>query len=143
MFENLLVRKTDRVSGHLDAGALAEALLFYQNVHLIIGAQTLGSLLNQISSSTFLQLLQEKRITATLQRDDFAVVTNTKNGIPVHDFGAIRLERLAGRRGRKRLNKEEFFEEQCTRIMKDKAPPKRVRRKIMEPYARSRPKRAW
>lgn len=130
MFENLLARKTDRATGHLDVGSLAEALLFYQNVHLVLGARTLATLLREIKAETFINLLKSRRLSASLQRDDFAVLTNTKNGVPLHTFTGIQLTKTAT--GTKRLDNTSYFEDQLRRLMGADTPSRRLQKQILE-----------
>ena len=130
MFENLLARKTDRATGHLDVGSLAEALLFYQNVHLVLGSRTLATLLREIKAETFINLLKSKRVSASLQRDDFAVVTSTKNNVPVHTFSGVHLTKTA--KGAKRLDNAGYFEDQLRKLMGEDAPSRRLQKQILD-----------
>jgi hypothetical protein len=130
MFENLLARKTDRATGHLDVGSLAEALLFYQNIHLVLSPKTLSLLLKEIKPETFINLIKEKRMSASIQRDDIVVITNTKNNVSVHTFGGVQLTKSA--QGTRRLDNAGYFEDQLRRLMGSDAPSRRVQKQILD-----------
>ena len=89
MFESIAVRGLQGKDGKIDAGLLAEILLFYQNTHLILQRGTLTSLLKRIGADDLLYLITNKFIRASFFRQTLGTYTSSQSGIPVHDFVAI------------------------------------------------------
>lgn len=88
MFEKIVLRRSDKGPA-LTAGELAEALLFYQNVHLILDHGSLSGLINQIGMPTLVSLLTRPNISAVYCENLLATRTETKNNIATHSFVAI------------------------------------------------------
>ena len=63
MFEKIVLRRSETGTA-ITAGQIAEALLFYQNVHLIIDLGSFGQLIRQIGPETLLSVLQHGDCTA-------------------------------------------------------------------------------
>jgi hypothetical protein len=89
MFEYVVLR---RAEGGLpiSAGMIAEALLFYQRVHLVIDRPTLLQLQRQIGISQINALLRRPDFSAVYTEEMLATMTNSVGPLKVHDFGAIR-----------------------------------------------------
>lgn len=89
MFESIVIKRHES-SGEIDPGLLAEALLYYSSVHVILTGGTLKSLLTGIGPDTLLRLLEERRLKATFFADNLGTVTNTNGlGIAYHNFSAF------------------------------------------------------
>lgn len=62
MFESVCIRRQqllDAPEPFFDLGFLAEAMLFYQNVHLIADRGILSQLVSQCGSSLVIELIEE------------------------------------------------------------------------------------
>lgn len=58
MFETIIVRRHVNNGQAIDAGLLAETLLFYDNIHIVVDAGTLFGLANKIGTDNVLSLLE-------------------------------------------------------------------------------------
>ena len=85
MFEKIVLRCSDKGPA-LTAGELAEALLFYQNVHLVLDFGSLNGLISQIGMPTLVSLLTRPNISAVYCENSLATHTETKNNIATHSF---------------------------------------------------------
>ena len=63
MFEKIVLRRSESGAA-ISAGQIAEALLFYQNVHLVIDMGSFGQLVRQLGPGTLISLLQRSDCTA-------------------------------------------------------------------------------
>jgi hypothetical protein len=111
MFEKIVIRRHDTSNDVIDAGRLAEALLFYSNVHLLLDSGGLTGLVKQIGADQLLSLLRDKRITTTFVRDFLGTHTETPFfGPPKHKFIAATLHAYAdGRPVRNRHRIQDSF----------------------------------
>lgn len=91
MFESLLVRRMGDGEAAIDFGALAEALLFYEVVHVHFDRSSIISLCREIGHENFLALLRSGRLRGTYIPQMAATITNTVNNIEFHDFGVIEI----------------------------------------------------
>jgi hypothetical protein len=90
MFEKIVLRRSD-TGLPLTLGEIAEALLFYQNVHLVLDPSSLGALIRSLGLRELLALIARKRFTA-VYAEDFLVTRNYNEGsIPSHDFATATL----------------------------------------------------
>jgi hypothetical protein len=105
MFESSLLRKHGQGFTSIDAGLIAETLLFYGNVHIVGNFSILIDLLKTIGPTTLLRLIDDRIITFTYLRDDFATVTTTQNGLEYHGFIAMHLS--GSTTGKRHLNTRE------------------------------------
>lgn len=87
MFEKIILRRSDK-GPKLSAGELAEALLFYQNVHIILDYASLNGLISQIGMPAIVFLLSRPNVSAVYCEDALATHTTTKNHIATHSFMA-------------------------------------------------------
>ena len=85
MFEKIILRRSDKGPA-LSAGELAEALLFYQNVHIILDYACLSGLISQIGMPAINSLLTRPNVSAVYCEDSLATRTETKNNIASHSF---------------------------------------------------------
>jgi hypothetical protein len=88
MFEKIVLRRSD-TGVALTLGEVAEALLFYQNVHLVLDPGSLGSLGKNLGLEELLALIKRKRITAVYSEDMLASYNTTLGGIPRHAFNTM------------------------------------------------------
>jgi hypothetical protein len=94
MFEKMILRRAEDGPSYT-FGDIAEALLYYQNVHLILDDSTLHSLLRQISGDEFFQLLSRRGVSSTYLRRMFGVHTTKISGIEQHSFVGIQTTQSA------------------------------------------------
>lgn len=88
MFDKIILSRS--VSGPpLTAGELAEALLFYQNVHVVFNISNLASLISSIGAPMILMLLARPGFSAVYCEDKLA--THTRSALPfdTHSFVGI------------------------------------------------------
>jgi hypothetical protein len=88
MFETALLRKHGRGFSAVDAGLIAETMLFYSNVHIILQFSVLGELIKTIGAETLIRLVREKTVIVTYLRTDYMLFANNQGGIELHDFVA-------------------------------------------------------
>jgi hypothetical protein len=86
MFETAVLRKHGHGLLAVDAGLIAETLLFYSKVHLVVHFGVLQELLKTLGGDTLLRLINDKHISVTYVRDDYGSVTNAQSGIELHSF---------------------------------------------------------
>jgi hypothetical protein len=113
MFEKIVLRRSD-TGVALTLGEVAEALLFYQNVHLVLDPGSLQSLSETLGLQELLALIARKRLTAVYAEDMLASHAQTIGSIPRHSFNTIMLvgnpnqEARTSRRGRLELQLEKL-----------------------------------
>ena len=90
MFENIVLRRAPEHSSPFDPGLLAEALLFYQNVHIILDHGSLTSLIRSIGIEPLFTIIENGWGKATYFQNSLGTRTDTR-GIQVHDFVAFQL----------------------------------------------------
>lgn len=88
MFEKTVLRKSS--NGHpISAGELAQALLFYQNVHVIMDHGTLKTLVQQIGMPTLLALLRRPNVTAVHCEETVGTYTEAVGAFQLHSYAAF------------------------------------------------------
>lgn len=97
MFESVVIRRPLIVEKYVDPGLLAEVLLFYQNVHLILDHGSLISLVRAIGVDNFLSLIEQGHMRASFLRQSLGTQTSTHTGIPTYDFISFQLAEKDGR----------------------------------------------
>lgn len=85
MFEKIVLRRSDK-GLDLSAGELAEALLFYQNVHIILDYGSLSGLISQIGMPAIVSLVSRPNVSAIYCEESLATQTETKSDITTHSF---------------------------------------------------------
>jgi hypothetical protein len=94
MFESLTIRRLNEASG-LDFGLLAESLLFYEHVNLIVNSTQLTSLIRVCGCDTLRELFDMKALSVTYLENGAGVRTfNTGTANEAHDFVTFEVERL-------------------------------------------------
>lgn len=90
MFEHIVLRKSE--SGNpITAGQLAEAMLYYQKVHLIIDQGTLRNLFQQLGSENLISTLQRSDVSAVYCEEILATHTESVGVMKFHHFSAIQM----------------------------------------------------
>jgi hypothetical protein len=87
MLELAVLRRTGVDHELVDIGLLAETLLFYERVHLVLDSATLAYLLRTIGPDLLLDVLDRDGVSASFLSENLGTITNTNNGIQTHDFG--------------------------------------------------------
>lgn len=90
MFEKIVLRRSERGEA-ITAGQLAEALLFYQNVHLIIDMGSFGQLVRQLGAGTLLSVLQRPDCTAVYCEESLGTHTHSIGPLKAHSYVAFTL----------------------------------------------------
>jgi hypothetical protein len=88
MFEHVVLRRAEGGQA-LSAGQVAEALLFYQKVHLVIDRGTLHGLVKQIGTGQLLALLQRPDFSAVYCEEMLGTSTDNVGAFQIHGFVAI------------------------------------------------------
>lgn len=90
MFEKIVLRRSETGTA-ISAGQIAEALLFYQNVHLIIDMGSFGQLIRQIGPGTLLSVLRRGDCTAVYCEETLATHSQPVASMHAHSFVAFTL----------------------------------------------------
>lgn len=88
MFDHVVLRRHERGTA-VTAGQIAEALLFYQKVHLVVDNLTLGHLLQQIGQTGLLALTGRPDFSAVYTEEMLATKTDSIGVSQAHDFQAV------------------------------------------------------
>jgi hypothetical protein len=88
MFDHIVLRRADTGEA-ISAGQIAEALLYYQHVHLILDRGTLSTLAQRIGTQGILKLLQRPEISAVYNEEMLVTQTETTSGFQIHRYDAI------------------------------------------------------
>ena len=91
MFEKIVIRRHADGQNPIDAGLLAETLLFYEHVHILFDRSNLNSILKTIGADNLILLLDEKRISGTFLSDNLGAITTTQNNIQFHNYMAFQI----------------------------------------------------
>jgi hypothetical protein len=89
MFDQIVVRRSGNAAPILDVGLVAETLLFYQRVHLLIDVGSLVYLIDALGVDNLKRLLQLPGVTASFQRNLCGAHTDRGSGFPIHNFALI------------------------------------------------------
>lgn len=90
MFESIVLRRSD--SGQtVTAGQIAEALLYYQKVHLVLDRGTLIGLVNQIGNDWILTLLRRPDVNAVYCEEMIGTNTESIGAFQIHKCVAFTL----------------------------------------------------
>lgn len=90
MFDHVVLRRADG-GQPISAGQIAEALLFYQKVHLVIDRGTLLGLVKQIGMPQLLTLLQRHDFSAVYCEEMLGTSTDNVGAFQIHSFVAFTL----------------------------------------------------
>ncbi len=87
MFEHIVLRRAER-GEPISIGAIIEALLYYQRVHLIIDRGTLFTLIKQVGAPGVLTLLRRSDISAVYCDEILMTMTDSVGALQAHRFTA-------------------------------------------------------
>ncbi|MDC6134168.1 hypothetical protein [Burkholderia gladioli] len=90
MFEHVVLRRAEAGSP-VTAGQIAEALLYYQKVHLVIDRGTLFQLVKQVGIDRLKLLLKRPELSAVYCEENLATHTTPVGVTQFHDFLAFTL----------------------------------------------------
>ncbi|HLG46236.1 MAG TPA: hypothetical protein VKY24_08355 [Reyranella sp.] len=76
MFEKIVVRRVSNRNNEMDPGLLAEVLLFYGQVHLLLDRGMFGGLLRTVGAANLLRMLRAGYVRATYIREMPVIMTN-------------------------------------------------------------------
>lgn len=103
MFEKIVLRRSE-AGPALSIGELAEALLFYQNVHLVLDHGSLNGLIRALGPQKLLSILARRTVSAVYCEEMLATHTETIGATQRHQFVAFR---FAGEKDRKFHSRKE------------------------------------
>jgi hypothetical protein len=119
MFEHIVLR---RAEGGLpiSAGQIAEALLYYQKLHIFIDQETLNQLVKQIGTDRVLRLLGRNEVSAVFCEEILGTSTVPAGVSQYHNFVALT---ITGHKDRQFKSPEDPLQEQLERqgILKKEA----------------------
>jgi hypothetical protein len=97
MVDHVVLRRADGGQA-VSAGQIAEALLFYQKVHLVIDRGTLLALVKQIGMPQLLSLLQRQDFSAVYCEEILGTSTDNVGAFQIHSLVAFTLsgDQIAG-----------------------------------------------
>jgi hypothetical protein len=85
MFEKAVLLGAPR-SGGLTAGQIAEALLFYRSVHLVLDAGAVVALVRTLGRAGFVELLRREGVTTTFVEGTPVTISNAVGVLTAHAF---------------------------------------------------------
>jgi hypothetical protein len=129
MFESALIRKHTEGRLSVDAGIIAETLLFYGNIHVVADNGVFCDLLRVIGADNLINLLDCKGMSLSFTRDILAVLNNTQNDISVHRFTTVR---MVARPNKKRVNNADQVELLIETVLGKGRESKRVTRALLD-----------
>jgi hypothetical protein len=91
MFETALIRRHSEGPQIVDAGILAETLLFYDHVHVLADRGLLSDLLRVIGVDGIKKMLEMKAVSLSYMREMTGVMTNTANGVATNKFSIFEI----------------------------------------------------
>jgi hypothetical protein len=125
LFEKIVLRRSE-VGSALTVGEIAEAILFYQNVHLVLDYGSLIGLIKKIGMPTLLSLLSRPNVSAVYCEETLGTRTDTVGPLQIHEFVAFmfagdqtvgqlkgikkRLEHIVERQGYKKKQAQKLVE---------------------------------
>lgn len=92
MFDLAVLRNNGDGTSAVDAGLVAETLLFYRKIHIVSNFSMLVELIKKIGPDNLISILKSGRATLTLSRSNLATLTETINGVQSHKFTSIVLQ---------------------------------------------------
>ncbi|GJL95356.1 MAG: hypothetical protein DHS20C05_17610 [Hyphococcus sp.] len=88
MFEKITLRNSE-FGGAVTAGHIAEALLYHQNIHLLLNRGSITDLSKSLGSELFLELLERPEVAVTYIEQIIGTHTNNNGLLPVYDWGFV------------------------------------------------------
>ena len=96
MFDFIVFRRTGATQNFIDVGLLAETLLFYQKVHIVLDQGSIEEFIKVIGVDQLVSLLERPYVTASFQRNMTAVL-NT-NGIRLYNYAIFSVDQPGDKR---------------------------------------------
>lgn len=90
MFDHVVLRRSETGLA-ISAGEIAEALFYYQKVHLVLDRGTLFTLVRQLGPQTVLILLDRPEVSAVYCEETLGTHTEQIGGFAVHKYVAFTL----------------------------------------------------
>jgi hypothetical protein len=124
MFDSICIKRQDDFTGiPIDLGFLAEALLFYQRVHIVADGDVLKFLLRTCGTDVLLELLRAGTMTMTYLENGTGIRTHDKNtskerhdfitweyrGFALQNVALGTLQQLTGKSGKGRRLAQRFL----------------------------------
>ena len=107
MFESIVLRNSED-AGNITLGALAEALLFYQNTRVVLGHGTLVSLAKTGCLGEVVALIKDGRLQAVHCEETLGTITNSHGASKAYDFGAFTVVGHGDEQGKNRAERIEI-----------------------------------
>jgi hypothetical protein len=98
----------------IDLGMLAEALLFYDKVHLLLNRGTLTSLLLELGADGVDRLLDRPELRVSYLKQNFGTLSGSSGGLQSLNFGIFE---VGGLRGKKRHSNRDDVEQVVERSL--------------------------
>lgn len=93
MFERICVPPKEPGGIQFDLGALAESLIFYKEVYLVLEANSLNGLLKQLGPDLLLELITDRYLHVRYKDHLLAAFTKGKGTLlPLYDIGTVQAE---------------------------------------------------
>lgn len=89
MFESILVRRPSITDGTLDAGLLAEILLFYQNVRLVVDRASIPFIVDSVGIDNFTSLVDDDWIKCSYRSQIVGIYSWSPRGVEIHSASEI------------------------------------------------------
>lgn len=113
----------------VDAGIVAETLLFYYNIHVLADRGVFTDLIRIIGPDCLINLLDLKALSLSFMRDALGVYNNTQNDISVHRFVSIK---LAARPNKKQVRGADEVELLVETVLGKSRASKKVTRALLD-----------
>jgi hypothetical protein len=128
MFDSIVVfRNNQSVGPPIDKGMLAETLLFYGNIHLLLNRGTLGALWNELGGEGVDRLLERPEIRFSYLRQNFGTIATGAGGLQNYNYAVFEV----GGQGRAHVSQEEDLERILERSLgRAQVTRKRIKRLI-------------
>lgn len=110
MFDRIVIVRTSRTDSLIDLGTLAEILLFYDNIQLVLNRGTLTSLLRDLGADGFDRLLERPEIKTSFWSQDHGTISAGPPAMREHNFSVFEIATLGKRRMKRRENIEQLLE---------------------------------
>jgi hypothetical protein len=85
VFEKTVLRRAQAGNG-LSVGEIAEALLFYQKVHLVLDFLSMGPLIKTLGADHLISLIERGRVTAVYVEDMLMANNGARGSVQTHSF---------------------------------------------------------
>ncbi len=129
MFEGITIRGgQSNFDRNIDIGSFAEALLFYQNVHIILDRSNISSLVIGIGIDNLRLLLDGGFCSASFMRDNSGVHTQQITGTGLSDHGFVSFELRSSDGKKKGLSNKEHIIDALLRAKNTEIPRGKIER---------------